>query len=101
MGQERRRYTPQERAAAVRLVRSSREPVTVVAAKLGINDKTLNEWVVAARNAEIDPDGTMSEVAKRRIRELEAEVARLRKDLEFEKKAGAFISMVRKRNGSL
>lgn len=84
----------------MRLVRSSKEPVTVVAAKLGINDKTLNEWVVKARNAEIDPTGSMSDAAKRRIRELEAENARLKKDLEFEKKAGTFISMVRSRNDS-
>lgn len=72
----------------------------MVAAKLGINDKTLNEWVVNARNAEIDPAGTMSDAAKRRIRELEAENARLKKDLEFEKKVGTFISMVRERNAS-
>jgi len=98
---KRRRFSPEERAAAVALVRSSRRPVTQVAAELGISDKTLNEWVLNARNREIDPTGSLSDAAKRRIRELEAENARLKKDLEFEKKAGAFISMVRKRNGSL
>ena len=75
--------------------------MTQVAAELGISDKTLNEWVLNARNREIDPTGSLSDAAKRRIRELEAENARLKKDLEFEKKADAFISMVRKRNGSL
>lgn len=87
----RRRFTSGERAAAVELVRSSRRPVTAVAAELMMSDKTLNQWVVQARNAAIDPGGSMSEAAKRRIRELEAEVARLERDLEFEKKARAFI----------
>lgn len=84
----------------MRLVRSSKESTRAVAARLGINDKTLNEWVLAARNAEIDPSGAMSDSAKRKIRELEAENARLRKELDFEKKVGSFISMVRSRNDS-
>ena len=93
---ERRRFSPQERAAAVEMVRSSRLPVTTVAKKLGISDKTLNQWVVAARNSAVDPDGSMSDAAKRRIRELEDRVKKLERDLEFEKKAKAFI-----RNSSL
>lgn len=95
-------YSPQERAEAVRIVLASRgRSIVQIAADLGINDKTLNKWVVAARNAQIDPDGSMSEAAKRRIRELEAENARLKKDLDFEKKAGAFIRQVSlRRNGS-
>lgn len=87
----RRRFTPEERAAAVALVRSSRRPVTQVAAELEMSDKTLNQWVVEARNAAIDPSGSLTVAAKRRIRELEAEVARLERDLEFEKKARALI----------
>ena len=95
-------YSPQERAEAVRIVLASRgRSIVQIAADLGINDKTLNKWVVQARNAQIDPDGSMSEAAKRRIRELEAENARLKKDLDFEKKAGAFIRQVSlRRNGS-
>ena len=72
-----------------------------IAADLGLNEKTLNEWVVKARNAEIDPDGSMSDAARREIRELRAENARLKKDLEFEKKARAFIREIsRSRNAS-
>lgn len=85
-------YTAEERSKAVRIVRSSPgRTIREIAADLGINDKTLNGWVVAARNAEVDPDGSMSDTARRRIRQLEEENARLRKDLDFERKAGAFI----------
>lgn len=87
----RKRFTPEERVAAVELVRSSRRSVRQVAAELGMSDKTLNQWVIEARNAAIDPSGSMSAAARRRIRELEAEVARLERDLEFEKKARALI----------
>ena len=95
-------YSPQERAEAVRIVFASKgRSIVEIAADLGINSKTLNQWVVNARNAQLDPEGSMSDAAKRRIRELEAENARLRKDLEFEKKAGAFIRQVSlRRNGS-
>jgi transposase-like protein len=73
----------------------------VIAEMLGINEKTLAGWVLAARNAQIDPNGSMSDAARRRIRELEAENARLRKDLDFERKAQAFVRTISlRRNGS-
>jgi transposase len=87
-----RNYTPEERAEAVRIVRASKgRSIVQVAADLGLNDKTLNEWVVKARNAEIDPEGSLTDAARQRIRRLEEENAKLRKDLEFERKARAFV----------
>ena len=97
----RQQFTPAEREEAVRIVRSSKgRSIREIAAELGINDKTLNQWVVTARNAEIDPDGSMSDVAKQRIRELEKRVASLEKDLEFEKKARAFTQVISLRRRS-
>jgi transposase-like protein len=73
-----------------------------VAAELGVNPKTLWKWVNQARLAQIDPGGTMPAQAAARIRDLERENARLRRDLEFEKKAGAFFrELDRDENGSL
>jgi len=85
----------------VRIVRSSKgRTIVEIAAELGINDKTLNQWVVQARNADIDPEGSMSDAAKRRIRALEDQVAQLEKDLEFEKKARAFTQAISLRRRS-
>ena len=85
----RHQYTPAERAEAVRIVRSSKgRTILEIAAELGINDKTLNQWVVQARNAEIDPEGSMTDAAKRRIRELEQEVAILKRARELLKEQG-------------
>ena len=95
-------YSPEQRARAVAIVRSSPgRTVREIAADLKINDKTLNEWVVKARRRELDPDGSMSDAARRRIEKLEAENTLLRREVEFQKKARAFILAMRaNRNGS-
>jgi transposase len=89
---DRRWYSPEERMAAVRIVRESPgRTIREIAADLGVKEDTLYAWVLRARKAQIDPDGSMSDAAKRRIAELEKENARLRRDLDFEIKAKAFI----------
>jgi transposase len=97
----RRKFMPRERAAAVAIVRSSKRSVRQVAEELGINEKTLWQWVNNARLAEIDPDGAMTSAARARIRDLEKENARLKRDLEFEKKAKAFIREFDQRGNAL
>ena len=89
--------------AAVRIVRESPgRTVREIAAELGLKQGTLEAWVARARKAQIDPDGSMSDAAKERIRELEKENARLRRDLDFERKARAFIRQSsHRRNDSL
>lgn len=89
--------------AAVRIVRESPgRTVREIAADLGLKEATLYSWVVRARDAQIDPDGSMSDATKQRIRELEKENAHLRRDLDFERKAKAFIRQSsHRRNDSL
>lgn len=87
---KRRQFTPRERAEAVKIARSSKKSVREVARELGINEKTLGQWVTQANARDIDPDGVMSASARAQIRELKKENARLKRDLEFEKKAKAF-----------
>lgn len=100
---DRRHYPPEVRIAAVRIVRETPgRSVREIAADLGLKQGTLEVWVSRARKAQIDPDGSMSDATKRRIRALEKENARLRRDLEFERKAKAFIRQSsHQRNDSL
>ncbi len=98
---KRRQFTPRERARAVEIARSSNRPLTQVADELGIDHRTLWQWVNNARRAEIDPEGTMTASQRARIRELEKEVARLKRDLEFEKKAKAFFRDFDQRGNAL
>lgn len=78
--------------AAVRIVRESPgRSIREIAGDLGLKPPTLEGWVRRARLAQIDPDGSMSDAARQRISELEKENARLQRDLDFERKAKAFI----------
>lgn len=88
--------------AAVRIVRESPgRTVREIAADLGLKEDTLYAWVLRARKAQIDPDGSMSDAARQRIWELEKENARLQRDLDFERKAKAFIRQIsHRRNDS-
>ena len=91
-----RRYSPEERAAAVRMVRALRaelgtEHGTVqrVATQLGYGTESVRLWV---RQADIDdghaPGVTSSESA--RVRELEQENRELRRANEILKRAASF-----------
>ena len=90
------------RHRAVERVRLSGLSIVKVAAELDVDPKTLWKWVNSARLAQIDPDGSLPVGAAKRIRDLERENALLRRDLEFEKKAGAFFrELDRDENSSL
>ncbi|WP_235781167.1 IS3 family transposase [Sinomonas notoginsengisoli] len=92
-----RRYSPEEKAAAVRMVRTLRaelgtEHGTVqrVAAQLGYGVESVRAWV---RQADID-DGAapgVSTAEGRRVRELEQEVRELRRANEILKRAAKFL----------
>jgi transposase-like protein len=95
-------FTPEFRDECVRKVLDTGRPIKTVAIELGLDHRTLWQWVDAARLKTIDPEGRLPVEARRRIRELEQQNARLRRDLEFEKKAGAFFQALdRDENDSL
>ncbi len=91
-----RRYSPEEKAAAVRMVRTLRaelgtEHGTVhrVASQLGYGTESVRAWV---KQADID-DGHVTGVSTaeaRRVRELEQENRELRRANEILKRAASF-----------
>ena len=97
--QTQRRYPPELRERAVRMVREAiaqaggerHGVVTRVAIQLGMGSETLRHWV---KRAEVDGGqrpGTTSEDG-RRIAELEREVRELRRANEILKSASAFFA---------
>lgn len=94
MGQEkkkrsRRHFSDEFKRDAVELVRRTGRPIAQVAAELGLYDSTLGSWV---RQAEID-DGEREGVSsedRARMRELEAENVRLRRERDLLKRTVAF-----------
>src|SRR5215471_11008573 len=86
MPEHRRKFSPQFKAEAVQMVISTGKPIAEVARDLGIHDGTLGNWVNAWRRENPEPDQPLSPVERARVKELEAEVARLRMENEFLKK---------------
>jgi transposase-like protein len=92
MPEHRRKFGPQFKAEAVQMVIETGKPIARVARDLGIHDGTLGNWVGAWRREHPEPDQPMSPVERARVKELEDEVARLRMENEFLKKAAAFFA---------
>jgi transposase-like protein len=93
-----RRYTPEEKAQAVRLVRQLRKElgsdhgtIQRVAEQLGYGTESVRKWV---RQADVDageaPGVTTAEAA--RVKELEQENRELRRANEILKRASAFFA---------
>ena len=71
---KKRRFTPQQRAEAVKIVRESGKPVAVVARELDLTPSVLATWVKRAQTDEGGgPAGVLTTAEK-------AEMAELRRD---------------------
>jgi transposase len=93
-----RRYTPEEKARAVRLVRQLRKELGTkhgtiqrVADQIGCGVESLRTWVKQADIDEGLESGVTSAEAKR-VRELEQEVRELRRANDLLKRASAFFA---------
>lgn len=90
MGRPRQnRYSPEFRIEAVRLVRSSTDPLAKVARDLGINPETLRLWVQAAQPPSAVP---LTDDERGELGRLRREVRELRMERDILKKATAFFA---------
>jgi transposase len=69
----RRKFDPDFRAGAVRIVQESGKPIAQIARDLGINEGTLANWVARDRQRTGPPAGELGEDER-------AELARLRRE---------------------
>jgi transposase-like protein len=94
--QKRRKFSPEFREEAVKLVIETDRPIAQVARELGIGEGTLGKWVNDYRreHADEEPPATVNERA--RLRELERENRELRMENEFLKKAAAYFAQDRR-----
>ena len=85
VSQQRKRYTPELRREAARLVIESDRPIAHVAKEIGVSTGLLGRWVKRERERRGSCDG-MSEA------DLRAENARLRRELAEAKMDNEFLS---------
>jgi transposase-like protein len=90
--EHRRKYTPEYREEAVKMVIETSRPIAVVARELGIVEGTLGNWVNAYRREHAGDEPPMSISDRARLKELERENRELRMQTEFLKKAAAYFA---------
>ena len=82
-------YSPEFKAEAIRLLRTSADPVKKVARDLGVSVSTLDAWMRATRPS-AEPPLTSDERAE--LVQLRREVQQLREEHAILKKATAFFA---------
>ena len=90
MGRRRtRRYSPEFKAEAVRLVTETDERVSKIARDLGVSTRSLELWVQAARPESRQP---LTEDERSELEQLRREIRRVRMERDILKKATAFFA---------
>jgi transposase len=87
-----RKFTPEFREEAARMVVETSRPIAEVARELGINETSLGNWVRAYREKHAGDEPPLQVSERARLRELERENRELRIKAEFLSKAAAYFA---------
>ena len=86
MPEKRKKYDPEFREGAVRIVEETKKPIAQVARDLGVNEGTLGNWVQRARAAR-EGHGELSKDDYEELKRLRAENAELRMERDVLKRS--------------
>lgn len=92
MSQRRRKFSPEFRDEAVKMVIEMSRPIAEVARELGLNEGTLGNWVHRYRKEHAGEEPPLSVDERARLREAERQVRELRMENEFLKKCAAYFA---------
>jgi transposase-like protein len=92
MPERRRKYSPEFKEEAARMVVESSRSIAGVAREISVNETTLGNWVREYREAHADDEPPLTLSERARLRELERENRELRMKAEFLGKAAAFFA---------
>lgn len=87
-----RKFTPEFREEAARMVVETSRPIADVARELGINETSLGNWVRDYRKMHADDEPPLQLSERARLRELERENRELRMKADFLSKAAAYFA---------
>ena len=92
MRERRRKFSPEFKDEAVKMVIESSRAIAEVAREIQVNEGTLGNWVNKYRVEHADEEPPLSVADRARLRELERENRELRMKAEFLGKAAAFFA---------
>ncbi len=92
MPERRRKFTPEFKDEAVKMVIETSRPIAEVAREIHVNEGTLGNWVNKYRTEHADEEPPLTISERARLRELERENRELRMKAEFLGKAAAFFA---------
>ena len=87
-----RKFTPEFREEAARMVVETSRPIADVAREPGINETSLGNWVRAYRQNHAGDEPPLRVSERARLRELERENRELRMKADFLSKAAAYFA---------
>ncbi len=87
-----RKYTPEYRAEALRLVEVGDRSLNEIAKELGIAVQTLWQWTQRSKAEPARSEEVLTTTERAELNQLRREVARLREEREILKKATAFFA---------
>jgi transposase len=90
--ERRRRFSPEFKDEAVKMVIESSRAIAEVAREIQVNEGTLGNWVNKYRIEHADEEPPLSMSDRARLRELERENRELKMKAEFLGKAAAFFA---------
>lgn len=90
---QRRKFTDEQKAEAVRIVNRSGKPVSHIAREMGLTESALRQWV---KQAQIEhnqsPQGALTTAERQELTQLRREVKRLQLERDFLKKVSTFFA---------
>ena len=92
MPERRRKYTPEFKNEAAKMVIEASRPIVEIAREIGVHEGTLRNWVVKYRADHAGEEPLLSISDRARLRELERENRELKMKAEFLGKAAAFFA---------
>jgi transposase len=89
---QRKTYSPKYKTDAARLVIDTGRTIAEVSREIGVGEQLLGKWVAKERAEMADPPPAIDADERAELERLRREVAELRLDREFLKKAAAFFA---------
>ena len=91
MARNRRKFSPEFKEEAAKMVVETSRPIAHVARELNINETTLGNWVKEYLETHADDEPALPVSERARLRELERENRELKMKVEFLSKAAAYV----------